>query len=242
MKTANFDRSRPRFFPSSPLLIIAVLYAVLLVFLVRSISLASPPPDDSQAVLGVGIGQYSGEWSGGRYVGTHPAYFSGKRLDCESLGDMPLSSRCTTTIFDETLEIIANRNHPDNPLQLGGQCQAFYDGKEWPCEVASRHVHIHWFVYLDNPLGLEESQLDQLKRTYYIENLPQTTFLQGSFLLSILNAVIGASIVGLYIERFAKPKKEWRGFVSSASGLVTGFGIFFTSVIYFVTLTNPFWD
>lgn len=83
------------------------------------------------------------------------------------------------------LELYARRNPPTDLKQLGGSCEAFYDGKEWPCQIGSRHVHVHWFAYLNQPLGLNKSQLDALRRQYWIENLPEATFFRSFMVLSL---------------------------------------------------------
>jgi hypothetical protein len=111
---------------------------------------ATPGPP-SQDILGVGIGNY--------YSGAGVAYLSGRRLSCVSLpAEDPFTSICTVSIAGKPLEIRARRNPPADPMQLGGACEAIYDGQQWPCRVGSRHVQVHWFAYIDDPLGWADNQ------------------------------------------------------------------------------------
>jgi hypothetical protein len=148
--------------------------SVLLVFVICFVALAllaillyrASPGPVSQEILGVGIGSHDDE--------SGVVYLSGRRLNCDwSDGTQAFTSTCTVEISGKMLEIHARRNPATDPNQLGGTCEAFYDGQHWSCSIGSRHVHVHWFAYIREPLGLSGDQLEALRRQYFFENLPE---------------------------------------------------------------------
>lgn len=141
---------------------------------------AAPGPA-GQDVLGVGIGRYNGP--GGI------AYLSGRRLACGPPTRAHYTARCTVEIAGGELELLARRNPPGHPNQLGGACEAVYAGRAWPCRIGGRHVHVHWFAYLDEPLGLTPAELDAVRRAHPLPNLPQDVFFVALFLVPTLTAL-----------------------------------------------------
>ena len=107
-------------------LIVALLYVVGLGTLAVLVLRASPGPE-TQEILGVGIGRYGEE---GGIV-----YLSGRRLECEPAGaDSLFAERCEVEIAGSPLTILAQRNPDDHRQQLGGACEARYEGRSWrPC-------------------------------------------------------------------------------------------------------------
>jgi hypothetical protein len=148
-----------------------VALTVLAVLLHRS----SPGPT-RQEILGVTLG------SGGGMV-----FISGRRLDCVRETDPPYKATCTIEIADKRLTIQAARGGPDR--MWGGECQAEYAGQLWPCAIGSRHVHVHWFAHIRDPLGLDGAQMAALRRQYYFENLPEEPFLYGVLIAPVLAAL-----------------------------------------------------
>jgi hypothetical protein len=190
---------------------------------------ASPGPV-SQEILGVGIGSNDSE--------SGIIYLSGRRLECKQTdGTQAFTSTCTAEISSKTLEIQARRNPTTDPNQLRGTCEAFYDGKQWPCTIGSRHVDVHWFAYVGEPLGLTGNQLEALRREYVFENLPEEAFMIG---------IIVVPIVAMLMAILATTAWLWpryRGKISfallvAASGVASLSGTFVLALL----LTRGFWD
>ncbi len=211
------------------ILSVSAVYLIALALAAIALYRASPGPV-TQDILGVGIGSYDGE---GGIV-----YLSGRRLSCARMDASELfTSRCTVQIAGELLEIYARRNAPPNPHQLGGACQAFYAGKQWPCRFGSRHVHIPWFAYIGEPLGLSQGQLDALRRQYFFENLSEQPFIAGIFAIPVVTllVVIIASLVWLWPK---SASKVGLAALSIVLGVVSLPATFLAAVF----LTNGFWD
>jgi hypothetical protein len=199
---------------------------VLAIFLYN----ASPGPV-SQEILGVGIGRH--DQTGGI------AYLSGRHLRCEGPKDQLVGSTttCQVEIAGRSLMIRAQRNPPMHPNQLGGSCEAFYAGKAWPCRIDSRHVHVAWFAYLDESLGLDNDQLAVLRQHYFLENLPESSFLNGISLVSFVTAALVFVIVGVWLR--PRMRNRFSGaLLTIACSAVTWFGTWLLAVV----LTNGFWD
>ncbi len=190
---------------------------------------AAPGPAD-QAITGVGIGS--------RWDATGVTYLSGRRLACVPVErDGVLGSRCRAPVAGETLEIGAWRNPPAHPNQLGGWCEARYAGRAWPCRVGSPHVHVHWFAFLDEPLGLSGEQLDALRREHPIENLGEEPFFVAAQLLPPLTALaVGAAVLAGFWPRVRRGSGVA---VVALVGAVLAFPCTFFAVLL---LTNGFWD
>ena len=154
-------------------------YFIALVVLSILVRLASPGPS-SQEILGVAIGDY--------YDDTGIVYLSGRHLDCVRAEVVQsLASTCTVEIEGRILEIHAERS-PGGVLS--GVCEAYYNGKEWSCNIGSRHVHIHWFANISEPLGLAATQMDALRHKYFFENLPQDCFLTSLYVVPVLTTLV----------------------------------------------------
>ena len=205
--------------------IFGVSFALLAIFIYR----ASPGPD-SQEILGVGIGSYDHE--------SGIVYLSGRRLDCDRIdGSQTFTSTCTLDISGKTLEIRARRNLATDPMQFGGTCEAFYDGQEWPCNIGSRHVHVNWFAFISEPLGLNQTQLEALRRRYPIENLPQESFLGGAMVISAATALIVILSAGAWLW----PRMRNRIFTLVVVAALGGASLM-SSFLLVILLTKGFWD
>lgn len=207
----------------------AALYLICLAVLGTLLVQASPGPR-SQAITGVGLGSYQSE--------TGIAYLSGRRLTCTDLPQpAPFDSRCRVEIAGKPLDILARRNAPTHPNQLGGTCEALYDGQQWPCKVGSRHVGVHWFAYLDTPLGLNSAQLETIRRHYPIENLPEQSFLRGAVVVVIVSTAL--AMIGAIVWFWPRSRSRWLVLGASAA---SGVGAFVTSGVLAAIMTNGFWD
>jgi hypothetical protein len=203
----------------------AAVYALGLLLLAIGLHQSSPGPA-TQEVTGVGIGSALGD--------AGIAYLSGRRLRCEPTTREPFASRCTVTVAGATLELLAARNPPGHPNQFGGVCAASYAGRAWPCRIGSRHLHVHWFAYLDDPLGLAAAQIAAVRWAHPFENAPEQPYLLGIAALTALATVVGASIW------FAG---GGRGRVrATAAGAFCGLGAFVGAFVMVVTMTSGFWD
>jgi hypothetical protein len=170
----------------------AAAYALVLVALALALLRSSPGPA-TQDVQGIGIGSYGGP--GGI------AYLSGRDLACTPSTRPPFTSRCTVEVAGETLELFAHRNPPGAPNQLGGACEARYAGEAWPCRIGGRHVHVQWFAYLDQPLGLTPAQLAAVRRAHPLPNVPERAILSGLLAVPALTGLAAAGGTTVWLRR-----------------------------------------
>lgn len=204
-----------------------VLAAIAMIAI--AVFLASPGPG-TQEILGVGIGDPYGDKG--------LVFLSGRRLHCVSLaeGDS-FASACTISIAGKPLTIRARRNPPTHPMKFGGECSATYGGEQWPCRIGSRHVQVHWFAYIDDPLGLDQTQLNALRRRYPVENLPEEAFVRGIVAVPLVVSVVILLLAGVWLSRRRSVGvRIWLAaiLVSMFTGVVV--------LIISVFLTNGFWD
>lgn len=206
------------------LIVSATLFVGLAVlgFLVHQ---ASPAPE-TQIIRGVALGRYDSE--------AGFTFLSGRRLDCTPQADAPYTNTCIIQLNGRPLTIQALRNGPEHPNQLGGACTATYAGQTWPCRVSSRHVHVHWFAYIPDPLGLETAQLQALQQQYWSENLPEEPFLVGSLAAPFIALI--AFLGGWWAWQRPSGWRRW----GTAVGLsvVVWIGTFASTF----ALTSGFWD
>jgi hypothetical protein len=202
---------------------------VALTLLATLVYRASPGPV-SQEILGVGIGSND--------YGSGIVYLSGRRLDCERTdGTQAFTSSCTVKVSGSMLEIHARRNPTTDPNQLGGTCEAFYDGKQWPCTIGSRHVDVHWFAYISEPLGLTGDQLEALRRESVFENLPEEAFMTGIVVVPIVAMLMAILATTAWLwPRFRR--KISFALLVAASGVASLSGTFVLALL----LTRGFWD
>lgn len=162
----------------SALVLLGIMTLAVLVY-------RAAPASDSQVIRGVGIGAHDD--SLGR------AYLSGKRLDCVSEATAPYTDTCTVMIEGKALTIQVLMIESDtiametgSPILESGGCEATYNGQTWACTIASRHTGVERFAYIQEPLGLEMSQMDALRGKYYFENLPEELFFQSLYIIPLL--------------------------------------------------------
>ncbi len=211
------------------LLLAAIGYFIGVAILTVMLHRASPGPE-SQTITGVGIGDWRGEQG--------IALLSGRRLNCNQVDNIaPFTTLCGVEIAGKLLEIQARRNEPPNLNQLGGECAAFYDGQRWSCKIGSRHVHVHWFAFIEPPLGLSSVQMDDLRQTYFFENLSEEPFLIGS----VVTAVLATLLILANFFVWVWPKAE-RKAVVWATAVPIGFITFLGSLFWAVMQTGSFWD
>jgi hypothetical protein len=206
------------------------VYFIALGSLVLLLYQASPGPE-GQEIYGAAIGQWNTEEG--------IVFLSGRRLDCEdtAVGD-PYAAICTAEIAGKPLQIKAVRNIQSSPFPFGGRCQAFYDGQTWPCDFGSRHIQVHWFAYIQSDIGLDKAEMAQLRRQYFIENLPEEIFLWGMVVAAVLTALVIITALTAWFWPKAKTQKiRW----AVGMGLLS-IPIFFGALILGVKITSSFWD
>jgi hypothetical protein len=210
-------------------LLVSTICLIALALLAFLMFRASPGPD-SQEILGVGIGSHDNE--------SGIVYLSGRRLHCDrSDGTQAFTSTCTVEISGKILEIRARRNLATDPNQLGGTCEASYDGKQWSCSIGSRHVHVHWFAYIREPLGLTGDQLEALRRQYLFENLPEQAFLTGIVVVPIVVMLVAATVTALWLWPRSR-RKLMVALLVAMSGMASLSATF----VLLLLLTRDFWD
>lgn len=210
------------------ILLVSAICFLAVILLAILINRASPGPI-SQEILGVGIGSYDNV--------SGIAYLSGRRLNCDRIGGTQAFTSCTVEISGKTLEIRARRNLPTDAHQLGGTCEAFYDSQQWPCSIGSQHVDVHWFAYIDEPLGLTRDQLEALRREYFFENLPEKAFMTGIAVVPIAAMLVAilATAVWLWPRRHHKISFV---LLVAAAGAASLAG----TLVLALMLTRGFWD
>lgn len=202
-------------------------YALPLIGLSFVVYHSSPGPF-YQEILGLSLGRH--DQPGGQ------VYISGRQLDCAPTTIDDFAERCTLEIAGTTLELLARRNGPESLMQLGGTCRASYGGETWPCRIGSRHIHVHWFAYLSDPLGLSVAELEALRRQYPLENSGEQPFLLSILIVPLSSAVI---IAGVMILWFWSHRRRFQ--LIAASALAAAMTWFFM-VILTLSVTNGFWD
>ena len=204
-------------------------YFILLAVLAFLIYQASPSPV-TEEIRGLSIGKWQEE--PGR------AYLSGRRLECVPTSDNPpYETRCEVEIAGKMLTVDAYRNDPESNLIFDGGCEAFYDGESWPCKIGSRHTHVHWFAFVDASMGLNDAQMDDLRRTYFFENLSETPFISGILITAIVTTILILVNFLVWVE----PKVKIKWFLVFW-GLVVSVITFYSTVMVAIVVTNGFWD
>lgn len=187
------------------------------------------PSNVNETVRGVAIGH----WEQPDGV----AYLSGRRLNCTPLTNDTYQTRCTVEIAGAQLEILASRNAPDALNQFGGTCTAVYQNETLGCEYGSRHVHIHQFVYIDQPATLNGNAMAQLRQQNFFENRPEGFFFQ----LAVVGGILLGGLMlwnGVVWLRPFIPNK----IALAAVSLLTSAVAFLSGFIFLVFWTSAFWD
>lgn len=207
------------------ILSLAILSLIIMGILALLVYQASPGPV-SQDILGVTLGRSDNAVTG-------IAFLSGRRLDCVAEADPPYTSTCTVAIAGKPLTIQAYRNGPTNPMQFGGGCEANYAGKIWPCQMSSRHVHVHWFAHISDPLGLDAAQMDTLRQQYFIENLPEGFFFSAIWIVSVFVTLL---VLMGWFSWYPRRRYAW------LTAVPVGFVVFIATFYSTILFTSGFWD
>lgn len=202
-----------------------IIVAITAVFIYQ----AAPSPV-SEEIRGLGIGNWQEDYG--------MAFVSGRRLDCQPETNDPLfATHCEIDVAGKTLVVEAVRNDPDSSMMLLGDCEATYAGEVWPCKIDSRHVHVHWFAFIDPQGELDNAQMNSLRRTYFIENLSESAIIGGVFFVAIFTMLLLLTNFLVMLE----PKVETK-LLLVVWGLLVAFVTFFGTLIFAMWLTNGFWD
>jgi len=215
----------------STIRLLTLLFGVLIIVLAIVLNHSAPGPAE-QEILGVSIGHWDFD--------NERAYISGKRLTCQPVVDTDetFSSVCTLEIQDKTLTIWASRNGPNSNMMFGGQCKASYGDERLTCDIGSRHVHIHWFAFVEQPAALDEADMAQLRQHFFWENLSETffvTLIQG---IALITAVL--AVANLFVLLWHKIKSRFVLFVFG--GLPIGIAFFYIGMLGAFWLTSGFFD
>lgn len=202
------------------------LYAMSLALLALNFHQASPGPD-GQELHGLAIGQHN--VSGG------VVYLSGRHLACAPSARPEHGTRCTVTIAGAPLELLVRRNDPAAANQLGGTCRARYIGREWPCHIGLRHVHVGWFAFISKPLDLSPAELELLRRRHPLENLPERVVWSVLVLVPALTAAIVGGATRLWFRDRRRP-------LVTAASVVSGVGAWLMALTLAFHVTRGFWD
>jgi hypothetical protein len=214
-------------------LVVAAAWLLGLAALALALERDAPGPR-SQAILGVGIGGYTGP--GGI------AYLSGRRLACGPADRAPYTARCTVAVAGRELALYARRNPPEDLNQLGGACEAVYAGRTWPCRIGSRHVHVPWFAYLDHGLGLTPAELDAVRRAHPLPNLPEDVFFVGIVVVAGLTALgTGGAVTFWWGAADAAAGRATAGW-SAVRGALTAPVVFVLAFFLAAVATGGYWD
>lgn len=201
-------------------------YLGLLVIMAVMLHRASPGPE-SQEILGVTIGDWTND--------AGAAYLSGRRLTCAEDTAINMSV-CTIEIAGNTLTIHARRT-PTPEFSLNGLCRAFYNGQEWGCIIASRHVGVYWFAYIESGLALGKEHIKQLHRKYFFENLSENAYINGIFVFSILTMGLAVFATNFWCHAHNKSK-----IICVLLPLMAGWVSLIISLFVAGFVTSGFWD
>lgn len=191
---------------------------------------ATKPGPSSQVIQGIGIGDPA--------VSGHIAYISGQRLACTPLAaEDEFAAHCTITIMGQPLEIRARRNGLASMNALGGTCTAAYMGREWPCEIGMHFTNMPWFAYMTTPLGLTSHQVDALRQQYWVENLPEQTFITLAVGLATITLVLGLVTLPMLVQ----PRVQRKPVTALITVFVNLMALPFVFLL-FLWLTAGFWD
>lgn len=205
------------------------VYFITLGILVLLLYQASPGPE-GQEIYGAAIGQWDTEEG--------IVFLSGRRLNCEATAVTdPFAIHCTVPVAGKPLQIKAVRNIQSSPFPWGGKCEAVYDGQTRPCRFGSPFIQVHWFTFVDNP-GLDRAQMDQLRRQYFIENLPEAAFLWGVVVTAVFTTLVSVTaLTAWFWPRAKKQKIRWA--ISMALFTIP---LFLGALILGARITSNFWD
>ena len=197
------------------------LLAIIAVMLHR----ASPGPE-SQEIWGGAIGNWKD---------SGVAFFSGRRLKCAKDATINMTV-CTIEIAGKTLTIHAHRA-PTPEFSLNGVCRAFYNGQEWKCQIAPRHVGVFWFAYMESGMALDKEHISGLQRKYFFENLSENAYVNGMFVVSVLSMGMAVFVTNFWCYAHNKNKV-----ICMLLPFIIGVVSFFISLFTAGFFTNGFWD
>lgn len=210
---------------------LTLLFGVLIFVLWLVLNYSAPGPVE-QEILGVSIGHWE--------FGNERAYISGKRLTCQPVddADIAFNSVCTLEVQGETLTIWASRNSPESNMMFGGRCVASYGDEQLTCDIGSRHVHIPWFAFVEQPAALDGADMAQIRQHYVLENLPETFFVMVIRGIGMITAVL--AIANLFVLLWHKIQSKLVLFVFG--GLPVGVVFFYVGMLGAFWLTSGFFD
>ena len=211
--------------------IILAVYLVALVAFIVLLRLAAPGPD-GQTIQGVFIGQQP---NGDPSV----AYFSGKRLRCEAAQSASeFTQVCRIDIAGQELMLYGRVRQDGEPLMNArGICRAQYGGREWPCELQGHFNYPAATVAYVGDLGLNETQLAEVRRRFPIENASEGGLVRALVLLWPVTAV------ALIVTVLTSWPKARRGKVVDGIAIaVFGVAITLGLPLLLMLAARGFWD
>lgn len=219
---------------------VALMYIGGLVALAVVVYRATPAPP-SQTIRGISISRTDSTTR--PRASTRAPYIdiSGRALECKPLPDSArFPSECTITIAGKLLTIQAYRNGPNHADQLGGGCEAFYNGERRLCRIGAPNLQVNWFAYIDQPLGLTNQQLAKLEQKYLIENLPENVIIGSGLTVIILTTIVAMFVVAILFwpRRFTLV----RGLSFAAIVLLTAILTVSTTFNATLYVTSGLWD
>ena len=216
---------------------VVIIYIVCLIVLGFAVRRSAPPT--GQILNGIAISSGTPrDW----------ILISGKRMQCVENEDTTQPSVCTITLGGKELELTATRTplEPPDPKKnrpgSQGDCTATYEGQTWACWQGSPVIGVDHFAYLDIPLGLSADQLAEIRRTHFIENLPEMRWLQGSALVAVLNAVVvSLGIIALF-GRMKRLNQYIRFVGMTGLPILLAIGTFWSSLFFVMYTSRGLWD
>jgi hypothetical protein len=204
----------------------ALFYFVSLAILFLQLFRASPPPA-FYPVSGVGIQDENG------YL-----HFYGRRLDCQFDKNQPYPAECSVTLAGKLLKIQVSRSSTvsDQPYAL--DCAATFNGEPLPCHNDLRHsgrippTHI----FLDAPLDLSATEMEQLQQRFWLENLPEYPYQQARWIISLFS--MGFAIVGFH----GLFPRHWPAITRNVALALVGVSAYLVAFATLFVLTTHLWD
>jgi hypothetical protein len=139
-------------------------------------------------------------------------------------------------VAGQELVLLARRHSPGHPNQLGGACEALYDGRSWPCAVGSRHVHVHWYASLPS-LGLTPAEMEAVRRAHPLPNLSARAVVAGLLVASVLTALLAAAGAAVW------QVSGGHGWVAAGATAAVTAPVAFLGVLFLAArATSGYWD
>lgn len=175
--------------------------------------------------------QVHAEIGGVRLGITKPVYLPGEMLSCQSV---TMSTQCQLKLVEGKEVDIQVLYHDAQKTGIAG-CTAHYNGRSLSCQAVWTLQHTAPYVVLNDDFDLSLAQWEQLRQENFFWQWTEADWLKGVTVLGIVFSLMGAVLLGLWVDGYLKGKNVSRPAFYLISSLAT-----FTAV-RFVLLMALLW-